>query len=443
VAKVSTIISHENDQWVHFVAQHYLINQQVLQALGVLPSDSASQLTFRKRNGEEFTVTMTAGPPAALTSYFDRTPGFTPDYLQSAQRNYWFTYLPSARVLYFKYNACVESPDLSFAAFAQRLLAAIDQNPVDTLVIDFRGNTGGNGNQITPLVDGLQARLLQFVSNPRFQLYGVIDKGTFSSGMDIAEGFKQTVPGIDLSNVVHLIGEPTGGKPGSYGEVKSFILPNAGLAVNYSTVFHPAMFVPDGPSLMPDIAVPNRSADFFARHDPVLTAILGRTTIPPPPSGDIITVSAASFRVEQGLAPGSIAVAFGQFVGGVELRVNSQTAQIFGTTSSAIVFLVPESVTPGPAIISVRFRDAELSRGAATITATSPGIFILDGFDPSQPGAVENPDYSINDQAHPAQPGGFLQIYATGIGAGTPPLPKVFLGDVALEVVCSGVVGPG
>src|SRR5262249_13441863 len=112
-------------------------------------------------------------------------------------------------------------------------------------------------------------------------------------------------------------------------------------------------------------------------------------------------------------------------------------------TSSAIVFLVPQSVSPGPAIISVRFRDAELSRGAATITATSPGIFILDGFDPSQPGAVENPDYSINDQAHPAQPGGFLQTYATGMGVGPPPLPKVFLGDVALEVLFSGVVGPG
>ena len=78
---------------------------------------------------------------------------------------------------------------------------------------------------------------------------------------------------IDLTSVVHLIGEPTGGKPASYGEVKSFLLPNSDLAVNYSTNFVPALYVPDTPSLLPDVAIPMRSADFFARHDPELAAI--------------------------------------------------------------------------------------------------------------------------------------------------------------------------
>jgi len=93
--------------------------------------------------------------------------------------------------------------------------------------------------------------------------------------------------------VVHLIGEPTGGKPASYGEVKFFLLPNSGLAMNYSTNFVPALYVPDTPSLLPDVAIPMRSADFFVRHDPVLAAIFARATIPPPPSGAVITVSAA------------------------------------------------------------------------------------------------------------------------------------------------------
>ncbi len=34
-----------------------------------------------------------------------------------------------------------------------------------------------------------------------------------------------------------LVGEPTGGKPNSYGEISSFLLPNSGLVVNYSTKY--------------------------------------------------------------------------------------------------------------------------------------------------------------------------------------------------------------
>src|SRR5262249_15833708 len=161
---------------------------------------------------------------------------------------------------------------------------------------------------------------------------------------------------------VHLIGEPSGGRPASYGEVKALVLPNSGLGISYSTRFFSAQFVPDLPSLNPDVAVPFRSADFFARHDPVLAAILAPATVPPPPSGDVIAVSAASFRPEQGLAPGSIAAAFGDFAGGAQLRVNNVIAESIAALAGVIVFLVPESVSPGPAAISVRLRDAEVAR---------------------------------------------------------------------------------
>lgn len=440
VAAITPVISHENDQWLHFMAQHYLTSHQVLQAFGVLPSGTDAQLVFQKRSGEQFTVAMTGAPPQQLVSYFNQTPGFMPDFLRSTNLNYWFSYLPSSRMLYFKYNQCQNMPNQPFAAFAQNLFAAFDANPVDTFVIDFRGNTGGDASVINPLLDGLLTRLPAALANPKFQFYAAIDKGTISSGMDNAEILKAPTPGIDVSKFLRLIGEPTGGKPGSYGNVKSFALPNSGLTVDYATMFDAAQGVPDGPALMPDIAIPMRSADYFARHDPVLAAILGRATVPPPPSGDVITVSAASFRSEQGLAPGSIAVAFGTFPNGAdELQVNGQSAQLFGTTTSAVIFLIPDSTAAGPAAVSVRLSGAEVARGSATITATSPGIFILDGFDPSQPAAAENPDYSINNQTNPARPGGFLQIYGTGMSAS----PAVYLGDVALEVLFSGSVGPG
>jgi uncharacterized protein (TIGR03437 family) len=441
VAALAPVISHENDQWLHWTAQHYLTSQQVLQALGILPAGTSSQLTFQKRSGEQFVVTMSGAAPQTLVSYFDQTSGFTPDFVQSRNLNYWYAYLASTRTVYFKYNACADMASLPFAQFAQNVLTTLDQNAVDTFVFDFRGNTGGDGNLFAPLVLGLESRLGRLLANPNFQVYAAIDQGTFSSGMDDAAAFKQTVPGVDTSKFIHLIGEPTGGKPGSYGEVKAFLLPNSGLAVNYSTVLHPLPDnVPDAPSLMPDIVVPAKSADFFARHDPALAAIFSRATIPPASSGDVITVSGASFRAEQGLAPGSIAAAFGTFPNGAdELQVNGKQAQLFGASTSAVIFLVPDSTALGPATVSVRLKGTEVAHGSATITATSPGIFILDGFDPSQPGAVENPDYSVNNQNAPAHAGGFLQIYGTGMSSS----PSVYLGDIAVDVLFSGSVAPG
>jgi hypothetical protein len=57
-------------------------------------------------------------------------------------------------------------------------LNAFDANPVDTLVIDFRGNTGGDDSPIQALTTGWIARIPAFLSNPTFRVYAVIDKGT-------------------------------------------------------------------------------------------------------------------------------------------------------------------------------------------------------------------------------------------------------------------------
>ena len=70
-----------------------------------------------------------------------------------------------------------------------------------------------------------------------------------------------------------LVGEPTGGKPNSYGEVRSFRLPNSGLRVMYSTKYF-QMLETDPPAVEPDITVELTAADRFGGHDPVLARIL-------------------------------------------------------------------------------------------------------------------------------------------------------------------------
>jgi len=70
-----------------------------------------------------------------------------------------------------------------------------------------------------------------------------------------------------------LVGEPTGGRPNHFGEVKTFTLPYSGLTISYSTNYF-RFAKDDTPSLLPDIPAEPSSADYFAGRDPALEAIL-------------------------------------------------------------------------------------------------------------------------------------------------------------------------
>ena len=438
-AQLGTVIPHYNDQWLHYLAQQYLAGMQILQGLHIAPPGGSVAMTFRTLAGEEFTLSIAPGN-GVLAAAPEARSGPIPNYLNNPRPNYWFTYSRENRLLYFRYNRCTNDPANPFPTFADLVLATLDANPVDTFVWDFRGNTGGSSSLIGPLGLGLYARLDQLFTNPRFRIYVAMDKGTFSAAKDDAMEFKQPLPGIDSANRILLIGEPTGGRPGEYSEVLGYTLPGSKLAVQYATRFEGSPdWIPDLPSLLPDIAVSTRSTDFFARHDPVMAAILARTAVPPaPPTGTAIAVNGASFRTDQGIAPGSFAAAFGAFSKTPDqVLVAGAAARIVAAASTQVNFVVPSSVSAGPAAISIRAAGAEIAAGKATITAAGPGIFILNPADPAQPGAVENQDFAVNTAATPARAGSIVQIFATGYGAAD---TQVYFAGVPAAVAFTGPI---
>jgi C-terminal processing protease CtpA/Prc len=93
----------------------------------------------------------------------------------------------------------------------------------------------------------------------------VINRGTFSSAM------LNAIQLDDQTNAT-LLGEPTGGKPNSYGEILSFPLPHFGLSVVYSTKYFELRPGSDAPSVFPHVAIPLTASDYFAGIDPVLSA---------------------------------------------------------------------------------------------------------------------------------------------------------------------------
>ena len=80
---------------------------------------------------------------------------------------------------------------------------------------------------------------------------------------------------LDQQTNATLVGEPTGGKPNHFGEVRSFTLPNSGILIQHSTKFWKRIDG-DPPSTMPDIAVPVLASDYFAGIDRALDIILER-----------------------------------------------------------------------------------------------------------------------------------------------------------------------
>jgi uncharacterized protein (TIGR03437 family) len=444
VQRLATLIPHANDQWLHYMAQQYLAGQQVLQGLDILPEAAASPLTFETLAGDRFTLQVMPGPVS--TTAPDPGDGPTPYYLRQRALNYWFTYSAANRMLYFKYNVCEDDPSNPFASVAAQILATLDTQPVDTLVFDFRGNTGGNSSVINPLLNGLSQRLPEFLANSRFRVYEVIDKGTFSSGMDDAMQIKSTaiqaaafLSGIDINRLFTVIGEGTGGKPNEYGEVVGFTLPGSGLNGQYSTRYITAPSgIPDTASFLPDVAISTRSTDYFARYDPVFGAILARSNgAPAAPAGSAITVNAASFRVDQGIAPGGLAAAFGSFAKVPDaVLVNGAASQLIAASATQATFVLPSSIVPGAATISVRAAGEEVASGTAAISAVAPAIFVITGADPAQPGAVENQDYLLNSAAATAARGSVVQIYLTGYGAGGA-TPQVYFSDSPAQVTYS------
>jgi len=449
---LSAVIPHSNLQWVQHVGAQYLSVQQILQGLDLVPAGATSPLTFRDRAGNQFTLQV-GTETAALAAMPSAAQGPLPWYLQNNSQYYWFTYSPSLRLLYIKYNKCAEMPGSPFADFSNQALQTFDANPVDTLVIDYRGNGGGDSSIINPLLSGLNQRLPAVLANPAFRSYAVIDKGTFSSAVDDAMAMRTQqmeaaaqLPGAGLESILVIIGEPTGGAPSGYGNVQGFTLPSGRMQGQYSTEFFALPpYIPAGPAFAPDVQVPLISADYFARQDPAVAAIVARWNgAPPAPSGGAIVLNAASYRVEQGVAPGSFAAAFGAF-GAVpdQVLVNGQTAVIVAAAATQVNFVVPPSSAVGPATFSVRAAGAELAAGQAAITTTGPGLFVLQSLDPSQPGAVLNQDSTVNGASNPAAASSILQIFATGHGpldASQSAAVRVVAGGQAAQVLYSGEV---
>ena len=251
--RVTPAVSHDNQGQLRGQLADALTHPLVLDGVDLADPSGKAVYRLEARDGGDARDLELA--PANWRPKADTSPDAPPG-RRNRHLHYWNDYLAEKRLVYFQYNVCKDAPDRPFADFAASTLAFIDQNPVDTVVIDLRTNGGGDSRIAGPLIRGLAER--------EVKVYVLIGRHTFSSAL---------LNAMELDAIgATLVGEPTGGRPSHYGEVKHFDLPALGMKVQYSTKFFDRPQYA-GDALEPELAVDVTAADYFAGKDPELDAI--------------------------------------------------------------------------------------------------------------------------------------------------------------------------
>jgi hypothetical protein len=264
-AALAALIPHENESQVRGQIPSLLTNPAILHGLKLIVKPDAARFTVRDTSGTEHSADLNSiaasERPAWIADINAEYAAF--QYLMNRQKDYWDMVMPKAKSLYFQYNVCRDTPGRPFGAFVKEMFAAADAAGVERIIVDLRLNGGGNSAVFQPFKTALNAHP---ALNQKGKIFVLIGRRTFSSALINAVEMKLETPAL-------LAGEPTGGKPNHFGEVRTFKLPGSGWIVSYSTNYFKEV---DGDplSLEPDILVRVDFADQLSGRDPVLEAAL-------------------------------------------------------------------------------------------------------------------------------------------------------------------------
>jgi hypothetical protein len=256
------IMSYENSYWADYQFSGVFSFVEALQFFGF--SNSLTQVELEIEGAGKVTLNSIEQYYSNFTSgYKSVLDGKSiPLYLQNYSSYYWDIFIAPSKTYYIAYNKCSNASNISFAVFTDNVKDFIASNEVDKVIIDLRNNGGGNSGIFNPLLSYLQNSTF----NQSGKLFVIIGKHTFSSALLNAISLKKNTECI-------LVGEPTGGKPNSYGEVRTFTLPNSGMIVQYCTKYFSTV-TGDPESLFPDYYIDLTAQDYLNGRDPVLDFVL-------------------------------------------------------------------------------------------------------------------------------------------------------------------------
>jgi hypothetical protein len=288
-AALAPVIQRDNDFQLADWLPWFMVVSEVLHARGVSPSLEQSRWRFEDARGETFEATLRAVPAGAEPQWIELPelswPGVPPE---TRRGHLWFADAAQPAAVYVRVGEIGDTPEHSFEAFAASLQAHLAASPLRALIVDLRGNPGGDNSLNPSLVRALLR--VPWVSDPG-ALYVLVDGGTFSAAMNLAEDLERWLPAV-------FVGSGTGAKPNTYGDARKLVLPRSGLTLRLSTLYWQNHPNDQRAAIEPLIDARPSIADLRDGRDPAATALSNFSEATDPAGRWTGTVSVAFRRPE-------------------------------------------------------------------------------------------------------------------------------------------------
>lgn len=265
-AALSPVISRDNMHQLHDLLPWFMVVPEVLQARGIAASTERTVWRFEDASGRSHTAPLAPVERGAAVDWRRLPQADWPTTRPpEAAPGLWFGDIEAPRAVYVRIAEIADSPQRSFATFADELQAHLGRTDRRRLIVDLRGNPGGDNSLNAALVRALIRT--PWVSEPGALLV-LIDAGTFSAAMNLVEDLEQWLPAV-------FVGTGTGARPNSPGDARKLELPRSGLTLRLSTLYwqnHPR---DRREAIEPLLPVPVTAADLRGGRDPVAWALAG------------------------------------------------------------------------------------------------------------------------------------------------------------------------
>ena len=263
MAAVEPTISRDNRSQMRGLLPISLVCPEILEARGVVRDMERATIVV-ERDGRRIEAVLAPAPLGRAVAWIEARDMKEPMLRdRNPDRSHWFTLLPGTKTVYARYRAVMDDKDESVAAFADSLFAAVERKRADRLILDLRGNVGGNGFLNKALLQHLiRAERLYRPGG----LWALVDRGSFSAAVMLAADLEMRTPTV-------LVGEETGGHPNSWGDAKRVVLPQSGLTVRVSSLYWQLTSPQDRrEAIVPHVRIDETFADWRAGRDPALEA---------------------------------------------------------------------------------------------------------------------------------------------------------------------------
>jgi len=273
LSKVSTVANPENKIMNRWTSLFYATLPEVLKSFNSAKDLSKTIIHYKEDNGSKkvLTVENQLFSPEIITSrgtpkgWISIDTGVKPLYLSNPEKKFWYKYLNDSKVVYCQVNEIRNDKDKSLKEFGEDLVKFINENEVNSLVLDLRLNNGGNGQLNRDfLVSLIQCKKI----NKPGKFFTIIGNKTFSAAILLATQLDQFTETI-------FIGEPTGGRPSHVGDDNQISLPYSGLlASSAKTFWQSPVSYDDRNWIAPEIYIKPSSEQYKKGNDSCLDLLL-------------------------------------------------------------------------------------------------------------------------------------------------------------------------